>query len=390
MHFDVIIVGGGLAGLSLARALRDTRLSVALIENHPPRRPSGWDARVYALTPANAAFLAELGAWAHLDANRIAPLRAMQVRGDAGGELEFSAYECGVSELGWILEASLMACELWESVRRQDRLTLLSPSAPQALAFSPEAAELTLADGRRVSASLLVGADGRDSWVRREAGLVARNAPYGEMGVVDNFTCARPHRGIARQWFRADGVLAWLPLSDADGINRISIVWSTPDAHAAELLALPPEELCARVAAAGGGVLGDFEPLTPAAAFPLRLMQVPQVVAPRLALIGDAAHGIHPLSGHGINLGFQDARVLAGLLAETPAWEDVGQLRRLQAYQRARREETVLMLETTDMLRRLFRERLPFLPALRNAGLSLTNALPPLKNRLARYAMGLV
>ena len=314
----------------------------------------------------------------------------MQVRGDAGGELEFSAYECGVSELGWILEASLMACELWESVRRQDRLTLLSPSAPQALAFSPEAAELTLADGRRVSASLLVGADGRDSWVRREAGLVARNAPYGEMGVVANFTCARPHRGIARQWFRADGVLAWLPLSDADGINRISIVWSTPDVHAAELLALPPEELCARVAAAGGGVLGDFEPLTPAAAFPLRLMQVPQVVAPRLALIGDAAHGIHPLSGHGINLGFQDARVLAGLLAETPAWEDVGQLRRLQAYQRARREETVLMQETTDMLRRLFRERLPFLPALRNAGLSLTNALPPLKNRLARYAMGLV
>ena len=132
----------------------------------------------------------------------------VKVRGDAGGELEFSAYECGVSELGWILEASLMACELWESVRRQDRLTLLSPSAPQALAFSPEAAELTLADGRRVSASLLVGADGRDSWVRREAGLVARNAPYGEMGVVANFTCARPHRGIARQWFRADGVLA--------------------------------------------------------------------------------------------------------------------------------------------------------------------------------------
>ena len=390
MHFDVIIVGGGLAGLSLARALRDTRLSVALVENRPPVRPAGWDARVYALTPANAAFLADHGAWAHLDPARIAPLRAMQVRGDAGGRLEFSAYECGVSELGWILEASLMACELWESVRRQDRLTLLTPAAPQALAFSADAAELTLADGRRLSAALLVGADGRDSWVRRHAGLVARPSPYGEMGVVANFTCARPHRGIARQWFREDGVLAWLPLSDADGINRLSIVWSTPDAHAAELLALPPAELCARVAAAGGGVLGGFEPLTPAAAFPLRLIQVPQVVAPRLALIGDAAHGIHPLSGHGINLGFQDARVLAECLATTPDWEDVGQLRRLQAYQRARREETFLMQETTDMLHRLFRERLAFLPALRNAGLSLTNALPPLKNRLARYAMGLV
>ena len=388
MHFDVIIVGGGLAGLSLARALRDTRLSVALVENRPPVRPEGWDARVYALTPANAAFLAELGAWAHLDANRIAPLRAMQVRGDAGGELEFSAYECGVSELGWILEASLMACELWESVRRQDRLTLLSPSAPQALAFSPEAAELTLADGRRVSASLLVGADGRDSWVRREAGLLARNAPYGEMGVVANFTCARPHRGIARQWFRADGVLAWLPLSDADGINQISIVWSTPDAHAAELLALPPAELCARVAAAGGGVLGGFEPLTPAAAFPLRLIQVPQVVAPRLALIGDAAHGIHPLSGHGINLGFQDACALAGQLAAAPEWQDIGGERLLARYRRARKEETVLMQTATHMLHQLFHETLPGVEVLRNAGMSLTNRLPWLKNLFVRYAVG--
>ena len=388
MHFDVIIVGGGLAGLSLARALRDTRLTVALVESRAPVPAEGWDARVYAITPANATFLQELGVWQHLDASRTTPIHAMRILGDNGGELTFSAYETGVSELGWVLESSRMAGELWESCKRQDRLTLLSPATPQALNCGPGAAHLTLSDGRTLSARLVVGADGRDSWVRRTSGLAATHAPYGEMGVVANFTCERAHRGIARQWFRADGVLAWLPLASDDGTHRISIVWSTPDAHAAELLALAPAALCARVAEAGGHALGEFELLTPAAAFPLRLMRVPQTIATRLALIGDAAHGIHPLSGHGINLGFQDARALAQQLAATPDWQDIGDERRLAAYQRARREETHLMQSSTDMLRRLFREKLPLLPTLRNVGLNLTNALPPLKNLLVRYALG--
>ena len=388
MHFDVIIVGGGLAGLSLARALRNTPLSIALLEAAPPSRPSGWDARVYAITPANATFLDELGIWTHLDSSRMAPISAMQIHGDAGGHLDFSAYETGVRELGWVLESSLMACELWECIRRQDRLTLFCPASAQSLDLTADAAHLTLADGRRLSARVLVGADGRDSWVRRQAGLRANNTPYGEMGVVANFTCARPHRGIARQWFRDDGVLAWLPLAEHDGLSRMSMVWSTPNAHAEALLALDPETLCSRVAAAGNHALGELAPLTPAAAFPLRLMRVPQTVAPRLALIGDAAHGIHPLSGHGINLGFQDARELARTLAAVPAWDDIGNLRHLATYQRSRREETVLMQGTTDMLRRLFREKLPVLPLLRNTGLTLTNAIPPIKNLLVRYALG--
>ena len=388
MHFDVIIVGGGLAGLSLARALRNTPLSVALLETAPPSRPSGWDARVYAITPANASFLDELGIWTHLDSSRMAPISAMQIHGDAGGRLDFSAYETGVRELGWVLESSLMACELWECIRRQDRLTLFCPASAQSLDLTADAAHLTLADGRRLSARVLVGADGRDSWVRRQAGLRANNTPYGEMGVVANFTCARPHRDIARQWFRDDGVLAWLPLAEHDGLSRMSMVWSTPNAHAEALLALDPEALCSRVAAAGNHALGELAPLTPAAAFPLRLMRVPQTVAPRLALIGDAAHGIHPLSGHGINLGFQDARELARTLAAVPTWDDIGNLRHLATYQRSRREETVLMQGTTDMLRRLFREKLPVLPLLRNTGLTLTNAIPPIKNLLVRYALG--
>ena len=235
-----------------------------------------------------------------------------------------------------------------------------------------------------LTAPLLVGADGRDSWVRESAGLAAVNTPYGEKGVVANFATEKPHRNRAFQWFRDDGVLAYLPLPG----NRISIVWSTPDAHADSLCALPAELFCDRVGEAGEHVLGRLACLTPPAAFPLRLMRVPQTVAPRLALVGDAAHGIHPLSGHGINLGFQDAKVLAELLAATQPWQDIGDERLLQRYQRARREETVMMQMTTDSLRRLFRQSPPGLRPLRNWGLNLTNALPFVKNALVRYALG--
>lgn len=390
MPFDLIIVGGGLAGLSLACALRDTRLRIALVENRAPTTPAdgAWDARVYAISPANADFLQRIGVWKHLDASRIARIDAMKVRGDGGACLDFSAYESGVDELGWILESSLMACELWENVKRQSNVTLCCPAAPEALSLTTDAARLTLTDGRTLSAKLLVGADGRDSWVRDHAGLDAKHTPYGEMGVVANFSCARAHRHIARQWFRDDGVLAWLPLAGGDGVQRISMVWSTPDAHAAELLALTPQALCARVAAAGGDELGALQLITPATAFALRLMRVPQTVAPRLALVGDAAHGIHPLSGHGINLGFQDARTLAELLAATPAWQDLGDQRLLQGYQRARREETALLQYTTHTIRQLFSAKLPGMKALRNTGLALTNALPVVKDQLVRYALG--
>lgn len=383
-QFDLIIVGGGLAGASFALALRDTRLRIALVESQPPRRPEGWDARIYAISPANVEFLASIGAWRHLDASRIASIRSMQVYGDEGGKLEFSAYETGVPELGCILESSLMACEFWESAKRQSNLTLFCPARPEAIEFRSDAAVLRLADGAALSAPLLVGADGRDSWVRQAAGLAAINSPYGEKGLVANFATERPHQHCAYQWFRDDGVLAYLPLPG----NRISIVWSTPDEHADALCALPPEVFCARVAEAGGGKLGALTLLTEPAAFPLRLMRVPEMVAPRLALLGDAAHGIHPLSGHGINLGFQDARELALLLAGARPWQDIGEIRFLRRYQRARREETLLMQTTTDSIRRLFRAASPGLRPLRNLGLSLTNGLPFIKNALVRYALG--
>jgi len=383
-QFDLIIVGGGLAGASLALALRHTRLRIALVESQMPTRSEGWDARVYAISPTNVQFLEHIGAWKHLDRERFAPIRGMQVCGDAGGEIEFSAYDTGVSELGWIVESSLMACEFWESAKRQSNLSLFCSVRPSTLNFTQDAAQLELTDGVVLSAPLIIGADGRDSWVRQAAGLPAVNTPYGEKGLVANFSCEKGHRNIAYQWFRDDGVLAYLPLPG----NRVSIVWSTPDANADQLSQLPANLFCERVAEAGAYQLGALELLTKPVAFPLRLMRVPQTVASRIALVGDAAHGIHPLSGHGINLGFQDARVLAELLAARQPWHDLGDERFLQRYQRARREETVLMQTTTDSLRRLFRDQLPGLRPLRNLGLNTTNQIPFIKNSLVRYALG--
>lgn len=381
--FDLVIVGGGLAGASLAVALRASRLSVAVVESRPPQHSEGWDARVYAVSPTNVDFLRTLGVWQHLDAARICAVHDMAVFGDGGGRLDFSAYDSGLGELAWILEAGLMQRELWESLKRQHNVTLLCPAVPQALSCDDGGATLTLEDGRRLRARLVVGADGANSWVRRQAGIEARFTPYQEMGVVANFRCGQAHRNTAFQWFRDDGILAWLPLPG----NLVSMVWSTPDAHAQELLALDAAALCERVAQAGDHALGAFELLTPAQGFVLRLMRVARTVAPRMALIGDAAHAIHPLSGHGINLGFQDARALAGVLGGLPQWRDPGELAVLRAYARERAEEPLLMQYTTHALNRLFNTRNPLLAAARNTGLNLTNALPVVRNALIRYAV---
>ncbi len=384
MDYDLIIVGGGLAGLALAVALRRSRLRIAVVEARAPVRPAGWDARIYAVSPSNARFLDAIGIWQHLDLARCQPVRKMSVHGDRGGALEFSAYASGVGELAWIMESALLQRELWETAKRQGNVDLLCPAVPALLDIGDGAAVLELADRRSLSARLVVAADGADSWTRAAAGIEVDFLPYDQMGVVANFTTGQPHRGTAWQWFRADGVLAWLPLPG----DLTSIVWSTPTEHARELLALDPAEFCERVAAAGNYQLGGLELVTPPAGFPLRLMRAPHTVAPRLALIGDAAHTIHPLSGHGINLGFQDAQSLAAVLAACPAHIDCGDAQWLRRHERARREEVVALQSVTHGLQRLFGAPQAPIGALRNFGMNLFDRLPVIKDALARYAMG--
>lgn len=382
MDLDVVVAGGGLAGASLAVALQRTGLRIAVVEARAPARSAEWDNRIYAISPSSQQFLDRLGVWARLDGARLTPITEMAVFGDGSGRLRFSAYESGLTELAWTAESSLIHLELWETLKRQHNVTLMCPARISAVEFQPSAAVLTLDDGRRLRTRLLVAADGVDSQIRTQAGIAADFVSYDELGVVANFRCEKPHRGVAHQWFGEHGVLAYLPLPD----NHISIVWSAPEAFGRELLTCEPAALCRAVAEAGGNTLGELTLASEPVGFPLRLMRVAHTVRPRVALIGDAAHAIHPLSGHGINLGFQDANVLAQALEALPAWRDPGELGVLRAYARARAEEPALMQFATHALNRLFHARNPVLALLRNSGMNLTARLPVVKSALVRYA----
>lgn len=384
MEFDVVIIGGGLVGASLAAALKSSGLSVALLERpFAPANNQGWDNRIYAISPGNAEFLADCGVWQHLDMQRVQAVSSMRVFGDAGAELDFSAYQIGAPELNFILENRQLQQVFWQALAQQENLTLIQSTNCGNLTWHENAGEIKLEDGRDIHAKLIVGADGRDSWVRQQAGISAAPSDYEQHGVVANFTVDKPHRGTAFQWFQPDGILALLPLPQ----QMVSMVWSVSPEKSATLLALPPADLCAQVAEASRHMLGSLTLVTPPAAFPLRLLKLPHIIAPRLALIGDAAHNVHPLAGQGVNLGFRDARELARILQDRGAQPDCGHMQLLRRYERARREDIVSMQFTTDVLKRLFNNRNPILRSARNFGLAITNQLTPLKKILARHAL---
>ena len=388
MDFDVVVVGSGLVGASFALALETAGLNLALIEAQPPQPGAGaadWDSRVYAISPGSAAFLERCGVWQELDMTRVSRVEAMCVFGDDGrSELDFSAYDAGLRELAFIVENRELQRVMWEALKRAQHVAVMAPAACRALTFEAQAAQLELGDGRVLCPRLVVGADGADSWVRAQTAIAVEMRRYHQTAVVANFAITRPHRGTAYQWFRHDGVLALLPLPG----ERVSMVWSTRDEDAARLLELASEELVAQVAAASHGAVGDLQLITPAAAFPLRLQRVRQLVLPRLALIGDAAHNVHPLAGQGVNLGFRDARELAQVLMERGSQTDCGDYRLLRRYERARREDIVAMQFTTDSLQRLFNNEIAWLAGLRNCGLRLMNRQPQLKNLLVQHAVG--
>jgi ubiquinone biosynthesis UbiH/UbiF/VisC/COQ6 family hydroxylase len=251
------------------------------------------------------------------------------------------------------------------------------------LTWHPEAAHLKLQDGREIKAKLIVGADGRDSWVRHQAGMAEAPTPYHQHGVVANFSTSKAHNSTAYQWFKPESILALLPLPG----KRVSIVWSVSPEKSAELLSLTHEELCKQVSDASQGLLGDLEVLTPSASFSLRVLNLAHITKPRLALIGDAAHNVHPLAGQGVNLGFRDARQLAEVLLQSGANADCGEINLLRKYESARREDILSMQLTTDALKHLFINDNPLLRALRNLGLKTTNHITPLKKMLVRHAL---
>ena len=388
MFFDVIIVGGGLVGCSLALSLSAAGLKIALVESQAASgvaQTADWDSRIYALGPGSVDYLTQCGAWQAVEAARTMPVEDMRIVGDdARSGLDFSAYEAGLRELAVIVENRQVQAALWRTLQACPEVVVYAPAACADLQLNNDAAVLTLGDGRSLRARLVVGADGGNSWIRHAAGMTAAAQPYGQTAVVANFETGLPHGAIARQWFRRDGILALLPLPG----QRVSMVWSTGEEHADALMHLPPPELAAQAAEASVRQLGELRVITAAAAFPLRLQRVPSLIKPRLALVGDAAHNMHPLAGQGVNLGFRDARELTAVLATRGAQQDCGDYYLLRRYERARREDIAAMQLATDTLQRLFNNEVPLLGAVRNFGLRLANRGGALKNLLVQHAVG--
>jgi ubiquinone biosynthesis UbiH/UbiF/VisC/COQ6 family hydroxylase len=389
--FEVAVAGGAVVGAALARALRGTK--VALISQEP--RPgtgaaaTDFDSRIYAISPGNAAFLAQLGAWGAIPEARLTPVHVMRIYGDDGASLiEFDAYRTGCSELAWIVEDRLLQDALWHGLENQDGLSLFAGSSIRELEIAGTRAGVLLQDGRNLGAMLVAGADGARSLVRAQAGIPSEQHAYGQTAVVANFACGRPHRNVAFQWFQGgqkDGaVLALLPLPG----NHVSMVWSVGDTEASRLLALDAGALAQEVAAASRQALGEFGLVTPPRGFPLQRLVAQRLVAPRIALVGDAAHVIHPLAGQGANLGLQDARMLAAAIGGREPGRDPGDLRLLRRYERARAEDILAMRAAVHGLYRLFDARGARVAKLRNAGLNFADRMPVLKNLLMRHAMG--
>lgn len=395
--FDVVIVGAGLAGSALAVALGESELRVALIEAQTlaPGWPDlgdgveGYDPRVVALTEASRHWLQTLHAWNDIESRRVCAYRHMRVWDGVGtGAIDFDAGTVNQPLLGHIAENRLVQAALMQRVR-SSRVVLFNPARLESLQRTEAGVRVTLEDGRSLQASLLVGADGGRSRVRQWSGLATREWDYGHHALVATVACEKPHEATAWQRFMPEGPLAFLPLAGGDQ-HYCSIVWSTLSAQAEQLMALDEVHFCRRLTEAFEARLGRVTAASRRFSFPLQQMHAVDYCQPGLALIGDAAHTIHPLAGQGINLGLQDARVLAEeVLRAQRRRLPVGDIAVLGRYQRRRKGQNLLLMGAMEGFKRLFASRQTALLMGRNIGMSWLQRQEPLKRPLIRAAMGL-
>lgn len=385
--YDVAVVGGGIVGAAIAAALGGSALKIALIERAPaPAMEADYELRVSALTVASRTLFDALGAWDGIAQRRLAGVRAMQVwDGAGGGEIDFDAAEIGEPYLAYIVENNVVAAALHECVQRHTNVHVITGTFAD-LTFGANAA-VRLADGRSLRARLVVGADGADSAVRERLGIRPRSLELRQQGIVATVRTERPHREMARQVFLSTGPLAFLPLPDP---QMCSIVWSIDDARAQALLALDDAGFIAALEPAFGNRLGAIISVNRRAAFPLALMHAERYVAERAALIGDAAHTVHPLAGQGVNLGLLDAAALAEVLLDAARERrDIGAPHVLRRYERWRRGENEAMIAVTGGFKYLFGNDWGPVAGLRSMGLAVTNRLGPIKHAIMRRAAGL-
>ncbi|TJZ92264.1 2-octaprenyl-6-methoxyphenyl hydroxylase [Paracoccus gahaiensis] len=388
---DVLIAGGGLNGPTLALALAGAGLSVAVVDPRPAtaRSGEGFDGRAYALALASVRLLTALDLWAELadDSQPIRQVKASQGRpGDGAAPffLHFDSAETEDGPVGHMLEDRFLHRALMAAMA--DRVTHLPGISVTGQEPGPAGVTVTLSDGRRMQARLLVGADGRGSGVASRAGIRRQGWDYGQTALVAAIDHDLPHEGIAHQYFMATGPLAILPLPG----NRSSVVWSETRANAGAIAALSDDDFLAVLRPRFGDFLGGLRRAGPRFTYPLSLSLAERYAAPRVALVGDAAHGVHPVAGQGLNLGLRDVAALAEVLVEAARrGEEIGSELVLERYQGWRRFDGTALALGMDGVNRLFGTDNALISALRGAGMGIVTALPGLRRGFMRQAAGL-
>lgn len=390
--FDVVIAGGGMVGLALACGLQGSGLRVAVVESYPPAQSvyagEEYALRVSAINAASERLLQHLGVWQQILGVRTSSYQGIEVWDrDSFGRIRFSAAEYGLEYLGHIIENRVIREMLWKKAESLSDVTMLTPAALQQIAWGENEAFMTLSDGRMLTARLVVGADGAHSWLRQHADIPLTFWDYEHHALVATIRTEEPHGSVARQVFYGDGILAFLPLADP---HLCSIVWSLPGDASDQYKQLDNTLFNQQLAVDFDMRLGQCELISERQTIPLTGRYARNFAAHRLALVGDAAHTIHPLAGQGVNLGFMDVAELIGELRRLHCQgKDIGQYFYLRCYERRRKHSAAVMLAGMQGFRQLFDGNNPVKKFLRDVGLSLADNLPGIKPPLLRQAMGL-
>ncbi len=397
---DVVVVGGGIAGKACALGL--AQLGLQTIEIAPDlgqsvASPQGtqWGQRIYAFSPSTQKLLAHLQIWDALDHARLQPVRDMRIYGDRGeknDQLHLSAFEAGTPQLAWIGESNLIEHTLDQASRFQNKLERIS-DVVEKIHVDADGSTLHLKNSGSICAQLVIAADGANSPIRNELGISASEESYSQSAVVANWLCTYPHLETAFQWFLPGGdIVAMLPLPG----KQVSMVWSTSPEHADELLKLDQAQWLDQFASIANGVilkqLGELTLNSMPAAYPLRKIRAKRFIgpeaSPKVVLIGDAAHVMHPLAGQGLNLGLRDVAVLLNILGKRESFRSPRDVVLLRRYERQRQGDTSALLWVTDKLKKLFSASSNTERQLRNWGLGLVNKSHFIKQRLIERALG--